>query len=276
MDGNIQQFCSITGSSAKDAKKFLDHYKRLDFAMDAYFNNPGQFASSSSKSRVKEALPSSSKLNTLFDKYKDADGEEISIDGTINLCQDLEVDPEDVVMLAVAYELKSPRIGEWSRQGWVDGWKALGADSLSSMKTVVNKLRKQLSSDPKYFAKVYTQTFDFARSEGQRSLPLDTAQAFWGLLLPHGLQGGALSHVDDDEDVKMGGTGSEGFKQEHIQWWFDFLQEKNMKGVSKDVWQMLRDFIRSIDSQFKNYDEEGSWPSTIDEFVEYARARIQS
>lgn len=72
-------------------------------------------------------------------------------------------------------------------------------------------------------------------------IALDTAQAFWGLLLPHGLQGGALSHVDDDEDVKMGGTGSEGFKQEHIQWWFDFLQEKNMKGVSKDVWQMVCD-----------------------------------
>ena len=35
------------------------------------------------------------------------------------------MNPEDVVMLAIAYELKSPRVGEWIRQGWVDGWKSL-------------------------------------------------------------------------------------------------------------------------------------------------------
>ena len=56
----------------------------------------------------------------------DPDGEDITIDGTIKLCQDLDVDPEDVVLLAVAYELKSPSMGQWERKGWVDGWKALG------------------------------------------------------------------------------------------------------------------------------------------------------
>ena len=68
----------------------------------------------------------------------------------------------------------------------------------------------------------------------------ETAQAFWGLLLPHGLKGGALSHVDEDADVSMGGTGNDGFKEEHIQWWFDFLAEKKLKGVSKDTWSMVR------------------------------------
>ncbi len=57
--------------------------------------------------------------------YSDEDGE-ISIDGTIRFCFDLAVDPEDVVLLALAYELKSPRVGHWSRQGWVDGWKNIG------------------------------------------------------------------------------------------------------------------------------------------------------
>ena len=31
-------------------------------------------------------------------------------------------------------------------------------------------LRDQLATDPDYFKKVYNYTFDFARSEGQRSL----------------------------------------------------------------------------------------------------------
>lgn len=57
----------------------------------------------------------------------DPNGDEISIDGTIQLCQDLKVDPENVVLLAVAYELKSPRVGEWNKKGWVEGWSRLGS-----------------------------------------------------------------------------------------------------------------------------------------------------
>ena len=56
----------------------------------------------------------------------DSDSDEISVDGTIKLCEDLDVNPEDVVLLAVAYELKSPSMGQWSRKGWTDGWKQLG------------------------------------------------------------------------------------------------------------------------------------------------------
>ena len=58
-------------------------------------------------------------------RYVDADGDSITVDGTIKLCEDLKVDPEDVVLLAVAYELKSPGIGQWTRKEWVNGWKAL-------------------------------------------------------------------------------------------------------------------------------------------------------
>lgn len=133
----------IESDRARDAKKFIEYHQRLDVAVDAYFNNPNAFASSSSKSRTKTEAPSTSKLNQLFDRYKGRlfvkqgclpvandvsvdEGDEITIDGTIKLCEDLEVDPEDVVMLAVAYELKSPKVGEWSRAGWVEGWKSLG------------------------------------------------------------------------------------------------------------------------------------------------------
>jgi len=63
----------------------------------------------------------------------DRDGEEITVEGTIKLCEDLAVDPEDVVLLAVAFELKSPKVGEWNRKGWLDGWKHLGYDGLYSL-----------------------------------------------------------------------------------------------------------------------------------------------
>jgi hypothetical protein len=56
----------------------------------------------------------------------DPDGDDITVDGTIKLCEDLSVNPEDVVLLAVAFELKSPRVGEWNKKGWTDGWKNVG------------------------------------------------------------------------------------------------------------------------------------------------------
>ena len=70
------------------------------------------------------------------------------------------------------------------------------------------------------------------------------AQGFWQILIPFGLQNGALSHVTslpgkDGDDVRMGEL-EEGWKDEYTQWWFDFLNEKGGKGVSKDTWQMVR------------------------------------
>lgn len=95
-------------------------------------------------------------------------------------------------------------------------------------------------------------------------------------MLPHGLQGGALAHITDasDEDVDMESQ-EDGWKPEYLQWWFDFLNEKGGKGVSKDTWNMVcfpffqeqfrlnsfrrqfLDFIRTINSKFSNYDMEG-------------------
>lgn len=46
-----------------------------------------------------------------------------------------------------------------------------------------------------------------------------------------------MSHIVEDDDGKMD-TGDEGFKEEYIQWWFEFLTEKGLKGVSKDTWLM--------------------------------------
>ena len=130
----------------RDARRFLDKYKRVDAAMDAYYNDPSALNNSISISK-RTNEPSTSKLNSLFDKYKgafpppchnrhvplclviwsDPDGDDITMEGTMKLCEDLEVNPdEDCVLYAIAYELKSPRMGEWTRKGWTDGWKILG------------------------------------------------------------------------------------------------------------------------------------------------------
>ena len=125
------------------------------------------------------------------------------------------------------------------------------------------------------------------------------AQGFWAILLPHGLTGGALSHIvsapsagqDEDGDELMDGSGAgataagagsaeheEGWSDKHTQWWFEFLESSGVKGVSKDVWQMVSvarvcvcvgvvvliceqflEFVRTIDAKFEKYDVEGAW-----------------
>ncbi|KAJ7573970.1 Cullin binding-domain-containing protein [Mycena floridula] len=232
---NIAQFCGITGASVKDARKFIEKYKRFEVAIDAYYNDPNAL---NATQKHQSSQPSTSKLTSLFDKYKEPDSDEIAVDGTIKLCEDLGVDPEDVVLLAVAYELKSPSLGRWTKQGWIEGWKALG------YVCPLPKLRDKLASNPPYFKKVYSHTFDFARTEGARSLGMETAIAFWGLLIPLGLKGGALSHStaesSDGEDVEMTDASEPGWRNEYTQLWFEFMTEKGGKGVSKDTWNMAR------------------------------------
>jgi len=278
LEENIVQFCSVTGASTREARKFLETHKRLDVAMDAYYSSQQAFLSSGRR-KGDSSVPSSSKILQLFEKYKDPEGEDITVDGTIKLCTDLKVNPEDVVLLAVAYELKSPEIGLWTKQGWLEGLKNIGVDSISEMKTALVRLRDQLGSNSFYFEKVYKHTFDLARNEGQRSLVLETAQAFWSLLIPHGFDGGALKRIeteDDDIDMDKGARTKagdvDGWKKEYLQWWFDFLIERGDKGVTKDTWNMFLAFIRL--ANFSNHDTHGSWPSIIDDFVAYVNKRL--
>jgi DCN1-like protein 1/2 len=151
------------------------------------------------------------------------------------------------------------------------------------MKEALPRLRDKLANNRLYFTSVYNYTFEFAKTGGQRSIGVETAIAFWGLLIPHGLTGPALAHDsdegtdDDDDDEPMGAE--EGWQPKFTDWWFEFLTTKGGKGVSKDTWAMVSfnlvppftpmtvrrtplrsqflDFVRTIDSEFKNHDYDG-------------------
>ncbi|KAI6113597.1 Cullin binding-domain-containing protein [Pisolithus croceorrhizus] len=276
------QSVTLLSIRSKEARRYLEKYKLLESAIDAYFSEGGL--------RRSGANLSTSSINTLFDRYKDSESDEITEDGTVRLCRDLGVDLEDVVLLAVAYELKSPHIGRWSKKGWVSG--AEECDSLDSLRNALPRLRDKLASDPAYFVAVYNYTFQLAREEGQRSLALDAAIAYWELLIPFGLSGGALKHVSssssnvdirrennhcNDTDIDMEDEESDddgnGWTEKHTEWWFEFLRVKGSKGVSKDTWQMLPEFIRTIDENFDQHDATAAWPSTIDDFVAWAKEK---
>ena len=47
------------------------------------------------------------------------------MEGTIKLCEDLEVDPSDVAVLVLAWKLDAKKVGEFHRAGWKSGWRDL-------------------------------------------------------------------------------------------------------------------------------------------------------
>lgn len=112
----------------------------------------------------------------------DDDPQEIGISGAIALCSSLEISPEDVVMLPLSFYLRSPSMGHFSRSGFVDGWRELGADSLESMKGALPALLEDLRQDRPVkgklasegkgglYARVYEWCYAYARDEGQKSL----------------------------------------------------------------------------------------------------------
>lgn len=196
------------------------------------------------------------------------DPDVMSIGGALKMCEALEVSPEDVVFLPLSFYLRSPSIGTFTRTDYVAGWKMLDlSDTLEKQKKTIEKLRQELlenkplrlervaqekadpatasSANKGLYEKVYEYTYAFARREGQKSLALENALAFWDLILP-------ASPTFKKE-------GSDGmFTQHQLELWKKFLSEHTGgRAVSKDTWTQFLDFTREINADFSNHDFDG-------------------
>lgn len=127
------------------------------------------------------------------------------------------------------------------------------------MKSALPGLRSKLNTDAAYFKKVYMHTFDLCKADGARVLQLDTAIDMWNLFIPPALaaEPSALSRVPAGSSPTGPSTSTpSSFGDKELQMWIDFQTQKG-KAVSKDTWSLFIDFIRTIDPEFKEYDEEG-------------------
>ncbi|KAJ3071692.1 DCN1-like protein 2 [Podochytrium sp. JEL0797] len=240
------QFAAFTSADEKTAQAYLSRAGwKLEQACDAYFQDltanppppkPKQRATASSSSKVDKT-----RLNKLFDIYKEMDEDIIGLEGTEKLCTDLNVDPMDVVTLILSFHLKCERMCEFKREGWIDGWTKLGCDTIEQMRAAIPQMRSALD-DPATFKEIYLFTFNFARGENQKSLAKDTAIAFWQLLFAD--------------------------KYKYIDKWLEFLED-HKNAISKDTWVQFLDFSKKYSANFDGYEDDGAWPVLLDEFVEF-------
>ncbi|CAO3668853.1 unnamed protein product [Umbelopsis vinacea] len=239
----VQQFIAFTSVSGKEAIRRLRKTNwSLETAVNSYFDANGKEALFVSKETCDVR-----QLHSIFEKYKEDNQDIIGIDGTMQFCQDLGLEPTQIEFLVLSHHLGSERMAEFTQSGFVEGWLKLRCDSIDKMKNAISTFRQWMEDDEAHFKEVYLYAFKFGRQAGQKSLSLDAAVELWRLLL----QG----------------------RFEHLDLWIKFIEEQHGKAISRDTWNLLLDFSKQADTELNNHDAEGAWPVLIDEFVEYARAQ---
>ncbi|XP_010487002.1 PREDICTED: DCN1-like protein 1 [Camelina sativa] len=230
----LQQFVDITGASEKSALQALKATDwHLEAAFDVFYSQPHPRTNSSDVRRLEE----------LYNRYKDQYSDMILAEGISNLCNDLEVEPQDIVTLVLSWHMNAATACEFSKQEFITGLQALGVDSVGKLREKLPFMRSELKDEQK-FHDIYNFAFGWAKEKGQKSLALDTAIGMWQLLFAE-REWPLVTH------------------------WCDFLQDRHNKAISKDTWAQLLEFSRMVDPVLSNYDAEGAWPYLIDEFVEY-------
>lgn len=188
---------------------------------------------------------SSRKCESWFYKYADKSSTNpiIGPSGVEIFCKDLGVEPEDIVMLVIAWRLEAENMGYFKLNEWKTGMAILECDSTSKLKEKLEYVRALLK-DATTFKKIYRYAFDFCRDKQQKSVDIDTAKAMLQLLLSNMWP----------------------ITCEFIQ----YLNQSKYKIMNRDQWNSLLEFIKTVNSShFKNYDNEGAWPVMLDEFVEW-------
>ncbi|OWR46191.1 DCN1-like protein 4 [Danaus plexippus] len=195
--------------------------------------------------RADDTTFSAKKCLAWFKEYTTlSEPEVLGPEGMEKFCQDLGVDPENVVMLVIAYKMGAKQMGYFTQEEWIKGLTELQCDNVQKLQNKLEHLRGLLN-DPHIFKAIYRYSYDFARDKDQRSLDTATARALLGVLLPRWALRPALG---------------------------EFLARgRRYRVVNRDQWCNILEFSRTVDAQLVAYDADGAWPVMLDEFVEWLR-----
>ncbi len=268
----VRQFCVFTGAQETVAIACLRNFEwDLEPAVDNFFARGG----ASSHAPPTDA----NKVKKLFDKYKGApqdhapaapsppppararthththahplpssadanDPETIQVEGIEKLCADLGVDPTDLIVLIISWQMQAKTMCVYTREEFTRGLNVMGVDSIDKWKSSFERLRGLLN-DKKSFRDFYSYCFLFAKDPGfgVRTLPFEVASQMWRLTLT-----GRFKLLDE---------------------WLDFLERRNVRAVTKDMWDMTYTFSTTVrKADLSDYDEDGAWPVLLDDFVD--------
>lgn len=196
----------------------------------------------SSEPRVSET-----KINLLFDHYKDSLEETILAEGIENLCNDLQLNPDDFKVLILAWKLNASQMCRFTKTEFVQGLRDMKTDSIKSIQLKLNDIIGDLNRESENFKDLYRFTFKFGLdvSTGQRILPTDIAILLWRLVF-----------TSNEPPI--------------LDRWLMYLDKNpHIRGIPKDTWYMFLNFCEFVGDDLSSYDDTEAWPSLFDDFVEY-------
>lgn len=163
------------------------------------------------------------------------------------LLQDLQVSPDEFKVLVFAWKLNAEQMCRFTRSEFVQGLRAIRADSPKSIQARLPELVAEISDDPEQFKDLYRFTFRFGldTAAGQRILPADMAVVLWRLVFT----------VREPPILAR---------------WLRFLERHPLiRGIPRDTWNMFLNFAECVGADLSSYDDNEAWPSLFDDFVEY-------
>jgi len=204
-----------------------------------------------SSSKKRKSSFSIKRLQALFNKYKDRTEQEfIDPEGVERFCRDLQIDPENKIVLVMAWHLDAKRMGYFSKDEFIQGFKKLGVDSLAGIQQQFPRFEEELQSVSS-LKEIHKFAFFFAKEPSQRCLDLETAKQLLILLF-----GDRFYHTKD---------------------FVTFLGEQtNYRVMNFDQWMIFLEFVSSMDDQISNYDPNKAWPVMFDEYVEWRNSKFPS
>eukprot|EP01087_Luapelamoeba_hula_P020146 TRINITY_DN680_c0_g1_i1.p1 TRINITY_DN680_c0_g1~~TRINITY_DN680_c0_g1_i1.p1 ORF type:complete len:395 (+),score=66.43 TRINITY_DN680_c0_g1_i1:102-1286(+) len=190
-------------------------------------------------------------LTRVFEQYKNVGinlsesgetGDSIKGSGLLEYGNALGVTEDtDPGLLIVLWKLDASTQWELSRDEFVGGWTTLGTGNIDGMKNKLVEWRRELDTT-EHFRKFYFWVFDYLREEHKTILTMEECTTIWSML-------------DMDKKWKLWPKFAE------------YLELSKTRALSKDTWRQLYDFMRVHPNTLDNYDDAGSWPVLVDEFV---------
>ena len=181
--------------------------------------------------------------------------DQMDAEQTLEFCEKLEIDPEAAIALSISYYFKSPNIGVFKQNEFIEGAKQLRVSNLESLRKLMPVIEKNCSWGGKDFENVYKFAFTWGCDPGIRNIKKEVAIGLWKLLIPK-----KIFPILDEWEVFWNDR-----KQSHM--------------VTKDEWNSFRRFISQISKTpggVTAIELDDAWPLAIEEFAEKMKLKFSS
>jgi len=256
----------------------------INAAMDEYYSNSHKYeapkksrkttkASNSSKSGTRSS--SSDPTDKFFKKYEDkecrANKNIITVDGVIQLCEDLDLDPSSREILILAWQCACSAQANITKDEFKSGMSkifdhnlqksSLTTDNISAKLTEINQVMD--TPDQKLnFKSLYEFTFRYGKDPKQKSLDIEDAIEYWKMLFSvKGNYDNDMAYDGQFPNFPLFENFLTFLKESMVR------EEKPLKFITKDQWCQLLEFASNCSKNIREHNELSAWPVLIDEYV---------